>query len=133
MTDTLGRVVTFDYDSSNRLISVTAPKMDNSGARTVVRLHYKQITLSPGWASGITTNTNTDAPFVVDAIYYPGTNTGYWFGADPNASDYFTYYSSYGMLAKVVEQRGMSWSGAAGTQGTMTAGTMSKERVNNNL
>lgn len=45
VTDTLGRVVTFNYDASNRLISVSAPKMDNNGTRTVVRLHYKQITL----------------------------------------------------------------------------------------
>lgn len=76
VTDTMGRVVTFNYDSSSpsRLISVTAPGMDNTGTRTVVRLHYKQITLSPGFAYGITTDTNNAYPYVVDSIYYPGTN-----------------------------------------------------------
>lgn len=124
ITDTLGRVVTFNYDSLNRLISVTAPKMDNAGTRTVIRLHYKQMTLSPGWAYGITTNTNNNYPYVIDSIYYPGTNTGYWF----NESD---SYSSYGMIAKVLEQRGMSWSGSAGDQGTVTAGAMTKQSVYN--
>lgn len=119
VTDTLGRVVTFNYDSSDRLISVGVPKFDG-GTRTAVRLHYKQLTLSPGWASGITSDTNNSAPYVVDAIYYPGTGTGYWF----NETD---SYSSYGMISKVIEQRGMSWSGSAGDQGTVTAGTMSKQ------
>lgn len=124
VTDTLGRVVNFNYDSSSpaRLISVTAPKMDNAGTRTVVRLHYKQLTLNPGFAGGITTDTNNSYPYVVDAIYYPGTNTGYWFNDGDS-------YSSYGMIAKVVEQRGMSWSGAAGDQGTVTPGTMSKQAL----
>ena len=120
ITDTMGRAVTFNYDSLNRLISVDVPKMDDAGTRTAVRLHYKTLTLNPGWASGITTDTNNAAPYVVDGIYYPGTSTGYWF----NNSD---SYSSYGMISKVIEQRGMSWSGTAGDQGTVTAGTMSKE------
>jgi RHS repeat-associated protein len=129
ITDTLGRVVTFNYDALNRLISVDVPKMDNGGTRTAIRLHYKQMTLSPGFAAGITTDTATNTPNVIDAIYYPSTNTGYWFGADPNASDYATYYSSYGMISKVIEQRGMNWSGSAGDQGTITQGTMSKQAV----
>ncbi|HEX8266281.1 MAG TPA: hypothetical protein VF596_12800, partial [Pyrinomonadaceae bacterium] len=125
ITDTMSRTVSFDYDSSGRLISVSAPKIGNAGTRTVVRLHYKTLALNAGFASGITTDTNTSYPSVIDAIYYPGTNTGYWFGANSNAPDYSSYYSSYGMLAKVVEQRGMSWSGTTGDQGPVTAGTMS--------
>ena len=38
-------------------------------------------------------------PWVVQAIYYPGTGSGYWFGDTDS-------YSGYGMIAKVVEQRG---------------------------
>ncbi len=128
ITDTMGRVVTFNYDSLNRLISVTAPKAGKPSTRTVVRLHYKQIALNPGF-SGLTTNAANWNPYVIDAIYYPGTQTGYWFGADPNAADYSSYYSSYGMIAKVIEQRGMNWSGLVGEQGTVTAGTMSKQAV----
>ncbi len=122
--DTMGRAVTFNYDSINRLISVDVPKMDNAGTRTAVRLHYKQITLNPGFAYPLTTDTNNSYPYVVDAIYYPGTGTGYWF----NDTD---SYSSYGMIAKVIEQRGMNWSGTAGDQGTVTAGTMSKQAIYN--
>ncbi len=122
VTDTMGRVITFNYDSLNRLISVDVPKYENGGTQTAIRLHYKQITLSPGFASGITTDTATNYPYVIDAIYYPATNTGYWF-------DDTDSYSSYGMIAKVKEMRGMSWSGTAGTQGTITPGTMSKQSV----
>lgn len=124
ITDTLGRVVSFNYDSLDRLISVDVPKLNNAGTRTAVRIHYKQLSLNPGWASGITTDTNNWSPYVIDAIYYPGTSTGYWF----NETD---SYSSYGMIAKVIEQRGMSWTGTAGNQGTVTAGTMSKQAVYN--
>lgn len=131
VTDTLGRVITFNYDTLDRLISVDVPKMDNGGTRTAVRLHYRQIALNPGWAYPITGDTNNAYPYVVDAIYYPGTKTGYWFGSDPNAPDFATYYSSYGMLSKLVEQRGMNWSGTTGDQGTVTAGTMSKQVVYN--
>ena len=79
ITDTMGRPITFNYDSSNRLISITAPKLDG-GTRTVVRLHYSQLTLNYAFASGLTTDTPTNTPYVLDSIYYPGTNTGYWFG-----------------------------------------------------
>ena len=75
VTDTLGRTATFNYDSLSRLISVDVPKMDNAGTRTAVRLHYKQITLNPGFAYPLTTDTNNAYPYVVDAIYYPGTGT----------------------------------------------------------
>lgn len=124
ITDTLGRVITFNYDSSNRLISVEVPKMDNAGTRTAVRIHYKQLTLNAGWAYPVTGDTNNTAPYVIDAIYYPGTNTGYWF----NDAD---SYSSYGMIAKLLEHRGMSWTGSAGDQGTVTSGTMTKQAVYN--
>ncbi|MGI8544885.1 MAG: hypothetical protein ACR2MD_15610, partial [Aridibacter sp.] len=117
----MGRVITFNYDVSNRLISVSVPQL-SSGTRTAVQLHYKQITLSPGFASGYTVDTPTNYPYVIDAIYYPGTSTGYWF----NDSD---SYSSYGMIAKVKEMRGMTSSGTTTDQGYVTAGTMSKEAV----
>lgn len=124
VTDTLGRVIRFGYDSSNRLVSITAPRLDNTGVRTLARLHYNQLALNYAFAAGITPDTPTDAPYVLDAIYYPGTNTGYWFGdlgGDPS-------YSSYGMLAKVMEMRGMSWSGSGyHDQGAVTMGTMTKQ------
>ncbi|MET0753571.1 MAG: hypothetical protein ABWZ66_09365, partial [Pyrinomonadaceae bacterium] len=56
----------------------------------------------------------------------PGTNTGYWFGADSSASDYGTFYSPYGMIRKVEEQKGM---GFDSTTGKITAGQVTRRRV----
>ena len=122
VTDTMGRVVTFNYDSNNRLISVSVPKMDNAGTRIAVQLHYKQIGLSAGFAYPLTPDAADWNPSVIDAIYYPGTGTGYWF-------DDADSYSSYGMIAKVLEQRAMSWSAGPYEQGTVTPGQMSKQAV----
>ena len=130
ITDTLARTITFVYDVSNRLVSITGPGY-NGAARTFVRLHYRQINLNYAFASGITADTPGNTQWVIDAIYYPVTNAGYWFGADPGASDFGTYYSSYGMLARTVQQLGMAWSGTEGTQGTITAGLMADDRTYN--
>ncbi len=112
ISDTLGRTITFNYDSSGRLITVTGPGYAGT-TRTYVKLHYTSTTLSYGFASGYTTDVpGGDAQTLLDAIYYPDTNNGYWFGDSDS-------YSSYGMIAKVIQQRGMSWSGTAGTQGTV--------------
>lgn len=113
VTDTLGRALTFHYDSIGLLTAITAPAL-GGGTRTVVRLLYRQLSLSYGF-SGLTTRTPTNTPWVLNAIYYPGTNTGYWFG-DADS------YSSYGMIAKVVEARGLVFSaGSLTVQGSLTA------------
>ncbi len=122
ITDTLGRTITFNYESG-RLISITAPGY-NGTTRTYVRLHYAQQTLSYGFDSGLTTSVANGTPYQLDAIYYPDTNTGYWFGETDS-------YSSYGMIAKVISQRGMGWTGSSGTQGTVTAGTNNRQEVYN--
>ncbi len=123
VTDTMGRVITFHYDSLNRLIEVRAPRMnddDSQTTRTVVKLHYKPLTLNYSFGGGITPVVRESTVQVIDAIYYPGTKTGYWF----NDSD---SYSSYGMITKVVEQRGMDWQTSAEEQGTVIAGDMTKQ------
>ncbi|HKR12576.1 MAG TPA: RHS repeat-associated core domain-containing protein [Pyrinomonadaceae bacterium] len=118
VTDTLGRVLTFHYDSIGLLTAITAPGL-GGGTRTVVRLLYRQLSLSYGF-SGLTTRTPTNFPWVLNAIYYPGTNTGYWFG-DADS------YSSYGMIAKVVEARGLNFSaGSLTVQGSLTAPSASQ-------
>jgi RHS repeat-associated protein len=104
VTDTLGRVINFYYDYHNLLTAVSGPGL-NSGTRTLVRLHYHQLTLNYGF-SNLTPRVNTPSPWVVDAIYYPATGTGYWF----NDTD---SYSTYGMLAKVVEQRNVGFSASS--------------------
>lgn len=121
ITDTLGRTIVFNYDSSDRLINITGPGY-NGTTRTFLRLHYLTKTLSYDFGM-MTTSVPDSTPDLIDAIYYPTSDTGYWL---PDAS-----YSTYGMLAKVTAQRGMGWSGSSGTQGTVTPGTMTKEDTYN--
>lgn len=120
--DTLGRGLGFHYDSSDRLINVTGAGY-NGATRTFLRLHYANMTLSHDFGT-MTTTVPDSTPDVVDAIYYPTSDTGYWLPYSTTVAN--SYYSTYGMLAKVEAQRGMSWSGTSGTQGTVTAGTMTK-------
>jgi RHS repeat-associated protein len=132
VTDTLGRVITFQYDSLGRLLSAKAPRMQGedpvygSGTvRTLLQLHYKPLTLNYSFASGTTPVIRNPAPqYLIDAVYYPATNTGYWFGDSDS-------YSSYGMLAKVIEQRGMNWTTGTEAQGTVVPGTMTKQALYN--
>jgi RHS repeat-associated protein len=114
--DTLGRVISFHYDANNLLTAVTAPGL-NGTTRTVVRFHYKPVTVS-GFVS-ITFQG-------IDAIYFPGTSTGYWFG-DPDS-----YTENSGIIAKVSQRRAMTLeAGCLNEQGTVTAGTMTRERIYN--
>jgi RHS repeat-associated protein len=113
ITDTLGRTVAFSYDANNLLTAITGPDL-NGGARTLVRLHYQQQTLNYAF-NGLTTSVRNPTPWLVDAIYYPATNTGYEF-SDTDS------YSSYGMIRKVSERRGMSLTASSLTeQGTISS------------
>jgi RHS repeat-associated protein len=104
VTDTLNRVISFHYDYNNLLTAVTSPGL-GGGTRTLARFHYHQLGLNYGF-SGLTPVVRDSYPWVVDAIYYPGTNTGYWLNDGDS-------YSSYGMLAKVVEERAMGFSASS--------------------
>jgi RHS repeat-associated protein len=122
--DTLGRTIQFSYDSNNLLTAITAPGYDGGQPRTLARFHYRQLSISAGF-SGLTQVVRDANPWVLNGIYYPGTSTGYYFG-DSDA------YSSYGMLAKVVEQRGMSFSSSSLTDmGTLTAGQTTQSETYN--
>ncbi|HEV7475020.1 MAG TPA: DUF4329 domain-containing protein [Pyrinomonadaceae bacterium] len=125
VTDTLNRVISFYYDYHNLLTAITTPGY-GSGDRTLVRLTYHQITLNASsYSFGLTPVVRDPNPWLLHAIYYPGTSTGYWFGDSDS-------YSTYGMLAKSIEQRGMSFSGAALTDmGTVTQGQMTRKEVYN--
>ena len=125
ITDTLGRTITFNYDSSDRLINITGPGY-NGATRTFLRLHYTTTTLGHAFnTSVITTTTVPDStPDLIDSIYYPTTETGYSF-ADSDS------YSPYGMIAKIETQRGMSWSGSSGTQGTVNQGSNNRVETYN--
>ncbi|HWW74920.1 MAG TPA: hypothetical protein VNZ44_05945, partial [Pyrinomonadaceae bacterium] len=124
VTDTLGRVINFYYDWLGLLTAITAPDL-TSGTRTVVRLQYQQADLGAwtnyGFAWGTTTRVRNANPYLLKAIYYPGTNTGYWFGDSDS-------YSPYGMISKVVEQNSMSFSASSlNEQGSLTPGPASHQ------
>jgi RHS repeat-associated protein len=117
ITDTLGRTVQFHYDANNLLVSVTAPDLQGQRIRTVVRLDYRQITLGYSFY-GLTPRVASNTVTVLKAIYYPTVQTGYWFG-DADS------YSSYGMIARVREQRGMSYIDGSG----ISPGTTTREQA----
>jgi RHS repeat-associated protein len=125
--DTLGRTLNFYYNSNNLLTAVTAPGL-GGGTRTLVRLHYRQLSLNYSFSFSVTTVVHDPSPWVVDAIYYPGTSTGYWFGDSDS-------YSTYGMIAKVSERRNMTYSPPSLTdQGTISpgeAGQVTREETYN--
>ena len=124
VTDSLGRVISFHYDPNNLLTAITTPGFNGGPARTAVRFHYRQLALNYAF-NGLTPVVRDPNPWVIDAIYYPATNTGYWFGDTDS-------YSSYGMIAKVVEQRGMGFSAASlNDQGTVTQGLVTRRETYN--
>lgn len=120
--DTLGRTVNFYYDSNNLLTAITAPGYNGGSARTLARLHYQQLSLSYSF-SGLTVSVPNSYPWVVDAIYYPGTSTGYWL---------HDLYSTYGMLAQVIEERGMGFSASSLTDmGSVSEGSRTRMEIYN--
>ena len=126
ITDTLNRQISFHYNENNLLTAVEGPGYDNS-LRTLVRLHYRQLSLNYSFAWPLTASVRDANPWVLDAIYYPGTGNGYWFGDLSNS------YSEYGMLAKVSERRNMTFSNSPLTEnGTVTsAGDMTRDETYN--
>ena len=122
ITDTLGRIFNFHYDSNSLLTAITGPGLDGA-MRTFIRLHYKQFEQSYGFHESIEVDyQDTAAMWMIDAIYFPATATGYWFG-DPDS------FSSYAMMAKVIEQRSMGFTASSLTeQGTVTPGTMTRSK-----
>lgn len=117
ITDTLGRVISFHYDANNLLTAITAPGPDGI-IRTVVRFHYAALNLvAPSYWIQVSPAQG------IDAIYFPGTSTGYWFG------DADSYTQDSGIIAKVSQRRGMTLTaGSLNEQGSVTAGTMTRER-----
>ncbi len=123
ITDTLGRVVNFHYDGYGLLTAVTGPDL-NGATRTLVRLNYRWHTLGYTF-SGLTPRVRSQTVPVINAIYYPATRTGFWFGDGDS-------YSPYGMIAKVQEQRSMGfWANSLNESGYASAGAVTSQKVYN--
>ncbi len=128
--DTMGKVIQFYYDANNLPVAVTAPGLDGT-RRTVVRITYEWKNKSSlGSFANLVPLVRGNTFPVVKGIYYPESQTGWWFGDTDS-------YSAYGMIAKVVNQRGMGFSGAAlpadslqpADMGTITPGVMTHQLV----
>lgn len=122
--DTLGRTFTFNYVLDNNryyLSSISGQGLPDQNqqivTRTFVRLQYKNHTVSHNF-SGLTPHVRENNIKVLSAIYYPSTQSGYWFG-DADS------YSPYGMIRKVDEHRAMSYSSGTG----ISAGQLTRRRV----
>ncbi|MBO0719627.1 MAG: Ig-like domain-containing protein [Blastocatellia bacterium] len=136
ITDTLGRQIQFYYyytGNNNSIPVLTAIVVPGygGGSRVAVRLSYHLVFLDQvlganyGFAGGLTPIVGSNVRPMVTAIYYPGTNTGYWFGDGDS-------YSPYGMIRKVSERRGMTFDGAPIDQyPNIGSGMMSHEMVYN--
>jgi RHS repeat-associated protein len=129
ITDTLGRVIRFHYDSGDLLTAITVPGLNGGPERQVVRLAYRDLTLSEAGSNygfgGVSTVVRQNTIPVLLGIYYPATGNGYWFG-DPDS------YSRYGMIRKVSERRGMTFSGGLNEQGMMGPGEQTRVQVYSN-
>jgi RHS repeat-associated protein len=124
ITDTLGRVINFNYDRNllaSSLTSISAPGIDGR-PRTIVRFHYSPIRLICIPSGGFV-RPEQSVYQGIDAIYFPGDGSGYWFDS----------HSEYGMMAKVSRRRAMSFTPGAqnNDQGSISAGVMTDERVYN--
>lgn len=130
ISDTLGRVYTFNYttDTNNTrylLTSVTGqglPDENGNTQRTFVRLGYRDHTIAHNF-NGLTPHVRETTVKVLSSIYYPSTQSGYWFG-DTNSQS--PSYSSYGMIRKVQEQKGMNYSPETGITSSQQ---VTRERV----
>lgn len=127
IVDTLGRIYKFNYTEQagrHYLTSISGPGIkDENGLvteRTFARFNYKDHNLTYNF-SGLTPKVrdNNNMVKVLSSVYYPGTNTGYWFG-DADS------YSPYGMIRKVQEHKGMGFDPATGS---ILAGQVTRERV----
>jgi hypothetical protein len=95
--------------------------------RTLARFHYRKLRLSYSF-TGMTPRVRHGEPYVIDAIYFPATSTGYWFGE-------YESFSSYGMIRKVSQHRSMGFVAATAdpdasldVEGQITPGLPTVER-----
>lgn len=111
--DTLGRRIEFQYNSTGRLTSITAPGFGGTSqspvTRTIAQFDYESHSISYNF-SGLTVERAPSNGNLLKHIYFPATNTGYLFT-----------YSGYGMIYNVSGRRSMTISGSAIGDGTESA------------
>jgi RHS repeat-associated protein len=114
ITDTLGRVIQFNYDANYRLTSITAPGFSgtsqNPVTRTLVQFDYQTVTTS-GTFSGLTVERSTGGSITtLKHITFPATGTGY-----------MPSYSIYGVVTSMSARRQMGISQPDGIESNKVA------------
>ncbi|MCA1706984.1 MAG: hypothetical protein LC808_28455, partial [Actinobacteria bacterium] len=119
IVDTLGRTISFHYDSLGQLTAINGPGLDGS-RRTFVHLNIVSLRLNYAFAADLKPVRDTKSMQAVSAIYYPGTADGYWFGDQGT-------YSGYGMATQISQHRGMGLT----ESGLITPGYKKRQRTYN--
>ena len=114
VTDTLGRVIQFEYDTDGHLTSIFAPAFggtsQNPLKRTLIQFNYETRSFGSGLWSGLTgENYPTQGFDVVRRIRFDATSTGYLFT-----------YSAYSMIYNYSLRRDMSYNSSTGVIGDGT-------------
>jgi len=106
VTDTMGRIIQCNYNSSLNLVSITAPGFggtaQNPVTTTVVQFDYESRSVSSSLFTGLTVENIPAQPSdFIKHVYMPATGTGYTFS-----------YSAFGMIYNVSGRRQMSINGS---------------------
>jgi RHS repeat-associated protein len=122
ITDTVGRLIRFYYDSNNELVAITKPGLTSQSDLQVMRFYYETLTLPSGlFGSGINVNKPASAR-VIRYIYQPVSSEGSTSGSGDIG--YRFDYSQYGMIYQMVKFHGMTASTTStSSTGTVTEGT----------
>lgn len=101
IVDSLNRYTRFYYNAQGNLFEITTPGYAGATERDAVRFFYQDLTIDPSFSNWNGSESPTPNPRkVIRYIFYPGTNTGYKYD-----------YSTYGMIYKITQLRGMQLSG----------------------
>lgn len=105
VTDSLARVIQFQYDANFNLTSITAPGVggtsQNPVTRTLAQFDYQNRTLGYTFSGLTVENATSGQPLnTLRHVYFPVTQTGYIFS-----------YSDYGMIYNTSLRRQMSING----------------------
>ena len=115
ITDTLGRLIQFQYDANGKLTSITAPGFggtaENPVTQTLAQFDYQTLSVSYNFNGLTVEHLGGGDGKGLRHVYFPATNTGYLFT-----------YSGYGMIHNVSVRRSMTINGSGViSDGTETA------------
>ena len=96
--DTLGRHITFHYDTVGNLAEIRVPGYNGGPDRVLVKFGYSSIILSPSFSLSTENMPPNNQVNVLEKVYFPDTGRGYR----------FEEYSNYGMCARISNRVGMT-------------------------